>query len=41
VYHDYTKTTLQLNYAWMTIGVCVYGILYLAPVALASTASNP
>jgi MFS family permease len=41
VYTKYLKITLQFNYAWFTIGVCVYGILYLAPVALASQAADP
>ena len=40
LYTKYCKTTLQINYNWFSMGVCFYGILYLAPKALADITSN-
>lgn len=40
MYTKHATTTLQINYTWFSIGVCFYGILYLAPKALADITSN-
>ena len=41
IYTTHLRNTLQLNEIWFAVGVCYYGLLYLAPIEFEDMGSSP